>query len=100
MLPVIYRPAAEFELQDAYRWYEERERGLGSEFIQCIDACVETICRHPEIYPIAHREIRQGVVRRFPFTIYYVPTKDAIIILSVFHSSREPLKRQRPDLSA
>jgi hypothetical protein len=43
---VIFRPAAEAELQEAYEWYEEREPGLGVEFIRCVDSCVHLIRRH------------------------------------------------------
>jgi hypothetical protein len=34
---VIVRPAAEADLQEAYAWYEERESGLGAEFVRCVD---------------------------------------------------------------
>jgi hypothetical protein len=49
MVSVLYRPAAEFELQEAYNWYEGREPGLGSEFMRCIDSCLQLIHRHPEV---------------------------------------------------
>ena len=42
--------------------------------------------RHPEIFPVAHKDIRQAVVRRFPYSIFYLPTKQKIIVLSVFHA--------------
>lgn len=37
MLSVIYHLVAAEELREAFAWYEMRERGLGSEFIRCID---------------------------------------------------------------
>jgi plasmid stabilization system protein ParE len=52
---VIVRPAAEADLQEAYAWYEERESGLGAEFVRCVDSCVENIVRHPEMYPTVHQ---------------------------------------------
>jgi len=92
MLQVIYRAAAEFELREAYNWYEEREPGLGSEFMRSVDGCIQLICRHPEIFPIVRKDIRQAVVRRFPYSIFHLPTKEKIIVLSVFHASRKPKK--------
>jgi plasmid stabilization system protein ParE len=100
MLTVIYRPASEFELQEAYNWYEERESGLGREFMRCVDAGIQLIRRHPEIFPIAHKNIRQAVIRRFPYSIFYVRAGEAIIILSVFHASRQPKRWDRPEGSA
>ena len=87
---VIFRPAAEAELQEAYEWYEEREPGLGVEFIRCVDSGVQLIRRHPEIYPMIHKHVRQGVVRRFPYSVMYFTAGDAVIVTSVFHAARDP----------
>jgi len=95
MLPVIFREGAEAELQEAHRWYEGCEVGLGSEFMRCVDARVQLIQRYPEIFPVVRRDIRQAIVRRFPYSIFYTPTKNAIIVLSVFHASREPKRWHR-----
>jgi hypothetical protein len=37
---VIFRAEAEFDLAEAYRWYEERDKGLGAEFIRAVEASV------------------------------------------------------------
>jgi plasmid stabilization system protein ParE len=76
MLPIIFRPGAQAEMREAYAWYEEREPGLGSNFMRCIDACLQLIRRHPEIFPTTHKNIRQDVLRRFPCSIFYIPTKE------------------------
>lgn len=31
------RPEAEAELEEAYRWYQDRRRGLGSDFLLCLE---------------------------------------------------------------
>ena len=90
MSPVIYRTAAEIELKEAYQWYEEREPGLGREFIRCVEASIQLIRRHPEIFPVTHKNIRQAVIRRFPYSIFYFSTNNTITVLSVFHASRQP----------
>jgi toxin ParE1/3/4 len=87
---IIFRPAAELELQEAYDWYEARESGLGVEFMRCVDACVQMIRRHPEIFPAVYKHVRQGVLRRFPYSVLYFISRDSIIVVSVFHSSRDP----------
>ena len=87
---VIVRPAAEADLQEAYGWYEQREPGLGVEFVRCVDSCVHLIRRHPEIYPTIHKHVRQGVVRRFPYSVMYFTAGDDVVVTSVFHASRDP----------
>jgi hypothetical protein len=32
---LVLVPEAETDILDAYRWYEERRRGLGDEFVSC-----------------------------------------------------------------
>ena len=95
MLPIIYRAGAEAEMREGHAWYEEKEPGLGSDFVRSVDACVQLIRRHPEISPVVYRNIRQGVIRRFPYSVFYIPTEEKIIVLSVFHSSREPKRWMR-----
>ncbi len=55
--------------------------------MRCVDACVQIIRRHPEIFPVVHKQIRQGVLRRFPYSVLYLPEDDNVIVLSIFHSS-------------
>jgi plasmid stabilization system protein ParE len=87
---VILQPAAEADLQEAYEWYEQRETGLGAEFMRCVDGCMQLIRRHPEIYPTIHRHVRQGVVRRFPYSVMYFTAGDNVIITAIFHAARDP----------
>jgi len=87
---VILRPAAEADLQEAYDWYEERERGLGAEFLRRVDSCIQLICRHPEMYPAVYMDARQGVIRRFPYAVLYFREADDIVVIAVFHAARDP----------
>src|SRR5437870_8743879 len=92
---VIFRPAAEADLKQAYEWYEERATGLGAEFIRCVDSCVQLVRRHPEIYPMAHKQIRQGIVRRFPYSVLYFMAGVDIDVVAVFHAARDPKTRKQ-----
>jgi plasmid stabilization system protein ParE len=47
---LIILPQAEQDITEAYNWYQERELGLGEEFLRCIDASIQMIERNPEIY--------------------------------------------------
>ena len=90
MAGVVFRPAAEADLKEAYEWYEEQAAGLGVECLRCVDSCVQLIRRHPEIYPVIHKQVRQGLVRRFPYSVMYFIAGEDIIVLSVFHAGRDP----------
>lgn len=87
---VIFKLEAEFDVAEAYRWYEERDKGLGTEFNRAVDTVVCQIQRHPEMYPVVDKELRQAVTRRFPYSIFYLIEEEAVYVVAVFHASRDP----------
>jgi hypothetical protein len=62
--PVIVKPAAVAEMLQAHDWYEQREAGLGDEFLRCVDACIALLQRNPEAYPVVHKQVRMALNRK------------------------------------
>ncbi len=91
----IILPEAERDMREAYAWYEERRRGLGEEFLRCVDACILAIRRNPEMSAFACQNYRRALVRRFPYAIFYEFQEDTVVIYSVFHCSQDPEKWRR-----
>jgi toxin ParE1/3/4 len=89
-LVVAVEPEAALELADAIAWYESRRRGLGLEFARVVRAGFAALERTPELGPVVHNQIRQVVLRRFPYALYYVVEPDRIAVLAVFHTRRNP----------
>ncbi|GKT07181.1 type II toxin-antitoxin system RelE/ParE family toxin [Desulforhabdus sp. TSK] len=87
---ISIRPEAEAEIEEAYLWYEEQREGLGSDFLLCVEECLEKIKKSPDMYPIVHRNVRRLLIRRFPYGIFYTVHQDFITILAVFHGHRDP----------
>lgn len=92
---IIIRPEAEGEIQEAYAWYEGRSAGLGAEFLHAVDVCLDTIFCHPEAFPAVHWHIRRALLRRFPYSIFYLIESQRIVVLACFHASRDPKGWQR-----
>lgn len=89
---LIIAPEVEHDISEAYAWYEGRRVGLGEEFPSCVDACIHTICRTPELYAVVHDDYRRGLVRRFPYSIFHEYFSNTVIIYCIFHNSRDPQK--------
>jgi toxin ParE1/3/4 len=85
MWPVIVRPRAEADLENAKNWYEERREGLGREFVVAARLAVERIRANPERYPVYYREFRRVLLSRFPYKIFYRFERERIIIFRVLH---------------
>jgi len=98
---LILLPEAEQDAAEAYDWYAAKRPGLGEEFLNCVDSCLQALRRTPKLYAFAHEEYRRGLIRRFPYSIFYEynDLTDTVIVYSIFHNSRDPGKwRQRLQL--
>jgi toxin ParE1/3/4 len=91
---LIVRPEAEAEMADAFDWYEDRVRGLGSQFLLCVDAVFSAILRSPQQFPRVHRVVRRALTRRFPYEAFSVEDDERVVVLSVFHAKRNPKRWQ------
>jgi len=45
-----YATRAKDDLHIAFEWYEEQRRGLGFEFLDCVEASIETIQQMPKLF--------------------------------------------------
>lgn len=90
MNSLIVRPAAEADLEEAYAWYEKRQSGLGSQFLDCVQTVFERILLKPDLGFVVHKSIRRARVQRFPYGVFYVVSDSAIVIVGVLHGRRSP----------
>jgi plasmid stabilization system protein ParE len=87
----VLRRVAEKEFDDSIAYYENEREGLGLEFRAAIEQYFQRIADNPEWFPEVRGKVRRAVVlRRFPFVIHFLIEAERIVILSVFHTSREP----------
>jgi len=89
---LIIAPEAQQDVDESYRWYENHRPGLGEEFLGCVEACIQTICRTPELHVKVHEEYRRALLRRFPYAIFYEYADGKVTVYCVFHTSRDPKK--------
>lgn len=89
-LPVVFLRQAQDELDEAYAWYEQQRPGLGEDLLASVREVIARIQDHPNLYREVHRGVRRGVIRRFPYGLYYRTERDRVAIIAVYHSSRDP----------
>jgi len=81
------------DLELAFSWYERQRRGLGFEFLECVEAALRNIMSNPEMYQKRYSNFRGCAVRRFPFVIFYTTEPDETVIHSVFDNRQDPQKK-------
>src|SRR3954469_19385259 len=89
-LPVILRPEAMQDLQDARDWYEQQRAGLGATFATRAATALDGIEQFPESHGVIWQDVRAAPVRRHPYVIYYRVLADRVEVLAVLHARRDP----------
>ena len=89
-LEVLLRPQAESDLTVAFRWYEERNPGLGFEFRQAVEDSIRTIRLYPHSHRVVYNNVRRALVHRFPYAVFYTVSEQAIVVLACLHVRRDP----------
>ncbi|MBU0464402.1 MAG: type II toxin-antitoxin system RelE/ParE family toxin [Proteobacteria bacterium] len=88
-----YTDRSKDDVELAFAWYERQRRGLGFEFLDCIEIAVKSILENPEMYRIYYSIFRGCVIRRFPFSVFYTIEDTEIVVHSVFDNRQDPEKR-------
>jgi plasmid stabilization system protein ParE len=89
-LPIEFDSDARSEFLAAIEWYESKRQGLGLEFLDEVRTVMRLISDSPRMFAQIASGIRQATVKRFPFSVIYRPEPARILVLAVFHGSRDP----------
>jgi plasmid stabilization system protein ParE len=88
---LIVKEEAKKEISDAYYWYENKQMGLGERLLDDLDDCFSSLRKNPKQFAKTHKEMRQALLKIFPFAVIYEIEKELIIIYAIFHTSRNPV---------
>lgn len=83
-LPIVLRAEAEEEFDAAFDTYDAERAGLGLEFVGEVQRVFNRLTTNPLIHSLVFADIRKGVVRRFPYCVYYRPHVDCVEVIAVF----------------
>jgi toxin ParE1/3/4 len=95
MKPVLRRPAARSDVDGAIDYYIDIDRALAFRFVDELEHAIGHIQRHPGMgFPryatmLNVVGLRHWLLRRFPYTVFYIETEGAIEVLRVLHQSAD-----------
>jgi plasmid stabilization system protein ParE len=87
---LVFTPEAEADIADAYGYYEQQRPGLGEEFMRSLDAAIQLILRTPAMYRVIEAPFRRGLLRRFPYAVFYEYDAGVVTIHGVVRTARHP----------
>ncbi len=89
-LPVRLLPEARVEFDEATDWYEQRRSGLGAIFLARVREVFDRVAADPDRHPVVYLNVRRALVPRFPYVVLFREETGEVIVISVFHTSRDP----------
>ena len=93
-------PLIRQDYDEAFGWYEDRQKGLGERFIKAVRQTIEQIILHPETYGSrSNKKFKEAKVDYFPYLVVYkINKRERIIyISSIHHAKKHPRKKYRKE---
>src|SRR5215471_4435483 len=87
---VVSHPEADQELEAAALWYEERQAGLGDDFLNEFERTLRRILVDPQRWRKIQGENRKLNFHRFPYAIVYKVSGAQLYVVAVMHLHRRP----------
>ena len=78
------------------RRYDKERSGLGTEFLNELQACYHSILDHPGGFQYRTGPYRHAQLKRFPYRVVYQVEGTDIYVYQVRHTSRKPSSRFGP----
>ena len=92
---VLVDTSATADLDDAVSWYEERRQGLGLEFMMDFHSALGLLASNPRLYQKVLGEFRRVIMRKYPYAIYYTVEGREVLVIAVWHSSRDSARLEK-----
>ena len=80
-MKVRFLELAQYEMDDAFVWYEEQMQGLGREWLDEVDRSIRRVARWPLAGKDISPDVRRCLVKRFPYGIIYGIEEDTIVVV-------------------
>lgn len=62
--------------------------------LNLIEIPLQRSVANPKLYAVVYRDVRQAIVRRFPYVVLYREAPGEILVISIFHTAQDPSRWQ------
>ena len=96
MTILIIQPGAQRDIDEALAWYHERDPRLVSRLLAELDVVFDRICQNPSQFPAVAESVQRALLRKFPYSAYFVLVGDLAAVVAVIHQKRRPINWKPP----
>lgn len=90
-MKLLITPEFKEDYSEYYKYYNSINTQVSQKYKQEVKDSLEKI-KHHKYFEIRYSDIRCLSMVKFPFMIHYKIANEAIYILALIHTSRDPLK--------
>jgi plasmid stabilization system protein ParE len=87
----FFHPKAEQEFDEAVRYYEDCQPGLGVEFAEEVYATIARISQFPDAWSPVSKNTRRCLISRFPYGVIFQIKSGILRIIAVANLHRRPM---------
>jgi plasmid stabilization system protein ParE len=96
---VIVTKEAHHDVLEAFRYYEEKQIGLGERFLGVLEDCYLSLSKHPEHYGFIDEDplkvFRDVKLEKFPYVVVFEIRKAEVVVYAVHNTYKHPANKLR-----
>ena len=85
-----FHPKADGDLDEAVKYYEERQCGLGLAFAEEVYQAIRRACEYPDAWPKVSCNARRCLLNRFPYSVIFQVKADKFRVIAIANQHRHP----------
>ena len=89
---LLIRRQAQLDVEEVALWYQRRQEGLEWRLLDEYVDLLKRIEKSPRQFPEIASGVRRGLLRVFPYSVYFVLDGQRVEIFAVLHQHSDPGK--------
>jgi plasmid stabilization system protein ParE len=88
-MEILVSREARADIVDAISGFHDISPRLSARFGVELERIYSNISDHPQMYPVVYKGFRRALLRKFPYSVFYIVEEMFILIVGVIHQSRD-----------
>jgi toxin ParE1/3/4 len=77
------------DIAEAMAGYRDISAALATRFAEELERVYTNVTEYPEMYPVVYKNFHRGLLRKFPYSVFYVLDESIVLIVGVVHQARD-----------
>ena len=88
-LEILVTRDAGADIAEALSGFNDISPNLSERFKEELERVYSYITEYPEIYPVVYKNFRRGLLRKFPYSVFYIVENSFILVVGVVHQAQD-----------